>query len=127
MQIKCGTDIIEIDRVEASIKKTGSKFLKRVYTENEIEYCESKKSMKYQHYAARFAAKEAVFKAISEELGSKYEIDWKNIEVVNDNTGRPKINFINMELKQIKQCDISISHCKKYATANVVVVIEGEK
>ena len=65
MKILCGTDIIEINRVKDSIKQVGDRFLQKVYTKNEIEYCESKKVQKYQHYAARFAAKEATFKAIS--------------------------------------------------------------
>ena len=65
MKISCGTDIIEVDRVRTSIENVGEKFLKKVFTDNEIRYCESKKTQKYQHYAGRFAAKEAVFKAIS--------------------------------------------------------------
>ena len=59
MKISCGTDIIEIERIKESIENLGENFLKKIYTENEIKYCESKKNMKYQHYAARFAAKEA--------------------------------------------------------------------
>ena len=74
MKITCGTDIIEIERVKESIENLGEKFLERVYTKKEIEYCESKKKQKYQHYAARFAAKEALFKAISWKLEDKYEI-----------------------------------------------------
>ena len=63
MKITCGTDIIEIKRIRESIETIGEKFLQRVFTENEINYCESKGQQKYQHYAARFAAKEAAFKA----------------------------------------------------------------
>ena len=62
MKITCGTDIIEIERVKESIENVGTKFIERVYTEKEIEYCESRKKQKYQHYAGRFAAKEAAFK-----------------------------------------------------------------
>ena len=65
MQITCGTDIIEIDRIKENIEKLEDKFKNRIYTEKEIEYCESKKAQKYQHYAGKFAGKEAVFKAIS--------------------------------------------------------------
>lgn len=121
MQINCGTDIIEIDRIKESIEELGEKFLDRVFTKKEIEYCESKHNAKYQHYAARFAAKEAAFKAISRLLNDKYSIGWKNIEVTNDQNGRPKIEFIGINLEQIKGIDISISHCKEYATANVVI------
>ncbi len=81
MEITCGTDIIEIDRIKKSITE---RFLKEVYNESEIEYCESKKAMKYQHYAARFAAKEAIFKAISNKLESKFDLTWKDVEVIND-------------------------------------------
>ena len=57
MNIKTGTDIIEIERVKDSIENTDGKFCERVFTEKEIQYCESKKTQRYQHYAARFAAK----------------------------------------------------------------------
>lgn len=122
MKIRTGTDIIEINRVKESIESTDGKFCKRVYTEKEIEYCENKKNQKYQHYAARFAAKEAVFKAISSNLENKYAISWKDIEILNDENGRPYINIINNNFKQFEDIDISISHCKEYAVANVVVM-----
>ena len=122
MKIKTGTDIIEIERVKASIEDTDRKFCERVYTEKEIEYCESKKMQKYQHYAARFAAKEAVFKAISKTLNGKYEITWKDIEVLNDENGRPYIKLSEQFANKIEDIDISISHSKEYAVANVVVI-----
>ncbi len=122
MKISCGTDIIEIERIKDSIEETNNKFLNRVYTEKEIEYCESKKAQRYQHYAARFAAKEAVFKAISIKLEDKYSICWKDIEIINDSQGRPSVTLQGNIQKNIEQIDISLSHCKEYATANVVVV-----
>ncbi len=121
MKIKTGTDIIEIDRIKESIESTEGKFCERVYTENEIKYCESKNMQKYQHYAGRFAVKEAVFKAISQSLENKYDISWKDIEVLNDNNGRPYVNILKSDIK-FNDIDISISHCKKYAVANVVVI-----
>lgn len=121
MRITCGTDIIEIDRIKKSIETIGNKFLQRVYTKKEIEYCENKKNQKYQHYAARFAGKEAIFKAISEYLKDKYSIGWKDIEIVNDDRGKPKVNLY-IEIKEIDQIEISISHCKLYASANVIVI-----
>ena len=129
MKITCGTDIIEISRVEDSISSDiGDRFLERVFTEKEIEYCEGKNKQKYQHYAARFAAKEAIFKAISTGLKSKYDIEWKQIEVQNEESGRPFVLIHNDISKQIEQIDLSMSHCKDYATANAVVVlkVEGE-
>ena len=124
MRIECGTDIIEIGRIKDSIEEAGERFLDRVYTKAEIEYCESKKKQKYQHYAARFAAKEATFKAISSLLEDKYSICWKDIEVVNDSQGKPKVNILGVDETRIESISISISHCKEYAVANVVAVID---
>lgn len=120
MKIRTGVDIIEIERVKQSIEETEGKFCERVYTQKEIEYCESKKMQKYQHYAARFAAKEAVFKAISQLLESKFDIEWKEIEILNDKDGRPYVNLLKQGVK-IENIDISISHCKTYAVASVIV------
>lgn len=122
MKVTCGVDIIEIERIRESIENLGEKFLKRVFTDREIEYCESKKGQKYQHYAGRFAAKEAAFKAVSTKLDDKYSVSWKDFEVINDKQGRPQINLLNISLDEIESIDISISHCKLYATANVVVL-----
>ena len=124
MRIFCGTDIIEIDRIKKSIEdeKTGKAFLKRVYTNREIEYCESKKVQKYQHYAARFAAKEATLKAISELLEDKYSIGWRDMEVINNAQGKPKLNLSKLNLKVIEDIDLSLSHCREYAVANVTLL-----
>lgn len=125
MKIKCGVDIIEISRVKKSIESLGERFINRVFTEKEIEYCESKKAQKYQHYAARFAAKEATFKALSWKLEDKYAICWKDIEVVDNEQGRPSLNIIGMNLDDIENIDISLSHCKEYAVANVTVLTKA--
>lgn len=126
MKITCGTDIIEIQRIKQSIETLGNRFLEKVYTPKEIQYCENKKGAKYQHYAARFAAKEATFKALSYLLKDKYSIGWLNIEVTNQEDGRPKVELIQTHLEPIQQIEISLSHCKEYAVANVIV-IEKEK
>ena len=65
MKILTGTDIIEINRIKNSIEELGESFKNKIFTEKEIEYCESRRNAKYQHYAGRFAAKEAIFKAVS--------------------------------------------------------------
>ena len=122
MKIKCGTDIIEINRIKESIESLGEKFLNKVFTPNEIQYCESKKAQKYQHYAARFAAKEAVFKAISESLDDKFSLGWCDYEILNDSTGRPSVKLTGIDLKEIENIDLSISHCKQYAVATAVVI-----
>ena len=125
MKIKCGVDIIEISRVKESIENLGESFLNRVFTKKEIEYCEDRGKSKYEHYAARFAVKEAVFKAISEELENKYSISWKDIETTNDEQGRPRVEISNINNNIIEDIDISISHCKEYAIANAVVVLKN--
>lgn len=124
MRIRCGTDVIEIKRIRESIedKKLGETFLKKVYTSKEIEYCESRKNQKYQHYAARFAAKEATFKAISDQLNNKSDISWKQIEIRNNQQGRPEVHLIGIHLKDTEDMDLSISHCKEYAVANVTLL-----
>lgn len=125
-KISCGTDIIEIERIKKAIERTNGRFINEIFTINEIEYCDSKKNAKYQHYAARFAAKEAIFKAVSLFLKNKFEIGWQNIEVLNDANGRPHFQFIGIEFKQIKSSDISISHCREYAISNVIIEYEEE-
>lgn len=129
MQIKVGIDIIEVARIKQSIEENGEGFKNRVYTDNEIKYCESRNNNKYQHYAARFAVKEATFKAISTLLNDKYSISWKNVETIDDENGKPSVKFVALskdlekELSKIISIDVSISHIKDYAVANVSVLI----
>lgn len=129
MKILCGTDIIEINRIKEAIETLGEKFKDRVYTPEEIEYCESKKEQRYQHYAARFAAKEAVFKSISELLIKQGEMTWKSIEVKKEKSQKPFIQLHHLNLiKNIDiQIDLSMSHCKEYATAVSTVTVNEEE
>ena len=122
MNITCGTDIIEIDRVKKAIEDTDDEFLNRVFTQSEIEYCESKKQAKFQHYAARFASKEAIFKAIASAFENKYELSWKDVEIINDKNGKPHVRFLNNKPKELDSIDISISHCKEYAVAYAIAM-----
>lgn len=124
MKIACGTDIIEIERIKENIENLGGKFLNKIYTKQEIQYCESKKVQKYQSYAARFAVKEAAFKAISFKLKDKYQICWKDIETVVNVQGKPELKIIGLDLNDIESMDVSISHCKDYAIANVAILIK---
>lgn len=119
MDVMIGNDIIEVKRIEECINKLGEKFLDRVYTEKEIEYCESKKNMKCQHYAARFAGKEAIFKAISPLICDKFSVNWKDIEILNNEQGRPYAKFISSNLDSLT-IDISLSHIKEYAIATAI-------
>ena len=109
-----GIDIIEVARVQSTIEKN-PRFLSRVFTPQEIQYCEGKKN-KYQHLAARFAAKEAFFKAIGKR------VSWKDIGVINLPSGKPQLEIYKKELFLIN-IEISLSHLKEFAVA--VVVIES--
>ncbi len=124
MNITCGTDIIEIDRIKDLIENAGNDAVNRLYTEKEKEYCESKNKVKYQHYAVRFSAKEAIFKSISNKLDNKFDISWKDVEILNDENGRPEVNFIQKRPKELKNMEISLSHCKEFAVANVIATWE---
>ena len=100
MKISCGTDITEISRIKDAIEKKGERDIEEVFTQKEIEYCEGKKNAKYEHYAARFAGKEAIYKAISPLLKDKYEISWQNGEILNDETGKPYVVFHNVKFEE---------------------------
>ena len=101
MEIMNGTDIIEVRRIQEDIEKLGDKFLKRVFTENEIKYCEEKKIQKYQSYAARFAGKEAIYKALSKFIDDQYS--WQDFEILNDEKGKPYVKLgIKIGSKDLK-------------------------
>lgn len=119
MNLKIGNDIIETARIKKLYNKYQDRFKRRVFTEKEINYCEERKESKYESYAARFAAKEAVFKAISANLENKYKIEWKDIEILNDSHGRPYVIVKNV--KFIDNIDITMSHVKEYAIATALV------
>ena len=122
MNIACGTDIIEINRIKESLEKYNERFKKTIFTRNEIDYCESHKNQKYQHYAARFAAKEAIFKAISEKIINKYR--WTDFEIVNLGNGKPIVKLYT-EISELESIDLSMSHCKEYAVATVAVLFKN--
>lgn len=133
MRVTTGIDIIEVERIKESIEELGENFLNRIYTEKEIEYCNKSGSIKYQHFAARFATKEAVFKAISQFISGREEALWKDIEVINIESGKPVVNVdklkknfkTNVDNIELKSIDISISHIKEYAVASVVAVFDN--
>lgn len=121
MVLGLGIDIIEIARIKKSIDNFGKNFLNKVFTEGEITYCEQKFN-KNQHYAARFAAKEAVYKALAS--GWKEGLRWRDIEIQNDSSGMPSINpsgKLKSFLSQDTQLRISISHSENYVTAVAII------
>lgn len=111
-----GNDIIEIKRVKEAIKRLGIHFLNRLFTQKEQDYC-----YKYQdstpHFAGRFAAKEAIAKALGTGFGS--HLSWHDIEILNDDLGKPFVVFSDSAKKRFHnpQILIAISHSDEYATA----------
>jgi holo-[acyl-carrier protein] synthase len=111
-----GTDIIEIGRIRRAVERRGERFLRRVYTEAELELCGGKAPS----LAARFAGKEAVMKL----LGAK-GISWQDIEILAEPNGRPSVTLRGGAQRRaasqgIRDIDISLSHCREYAVAAAV-------
>ena len=126
MAIFCGTDIVSVERIRNSINELGDTFLKRIYTDEEISYCESRRMSKFQSYAARFAAKEAAYKALSPETAEG--VCWHDAEVLRNANGKPVIVF-HGRLKEVAiergiqtdEIDISLSHDDSFAIATIVI------
>ncbi len=117
--IGIGTDIIEVERIAKMIQKHDKMFLTRVYTPREIQYCSPRKAAN-QHYAGRWAAKEAVLKTLG--TGWAKGIQWTDIELLNRMGGKPEIHLVGAAADVAKglgihQIQISISHCRKFAVA----------
>ncbi len=124
MILGMGVDIIEIYRMRDAIKKWGDSFLTKIFTPREIKYSTARRFAP-QHFAARFAAKEAVVKAFGEPI--KHPIRWTEIEVLNDEEGKPMIEFHNDALrlkkkKKVGKVVVSMSHSENYAIANVILL-----
>jgi holo-[acyl-carrier protein] synthase len=122
--IGIGTDIIECPRIGRMIEEHGELFLYRVYTEREMRYCQSKKHA-IEHFAGRWAAKEAILKAIGS--GWARGIAWTDLEVRNDPTGEPKVMVRGGArdlaiARGIGNILVSISHCRTYATAYAIAL-----
>ena len=124
--IGIGTDITECLRIAQMIERHGEIFITRVYTPHEIEYCSSRKSAT-QHYAGRWAAKEAVLKALV--TGWIRGITWRDVEVRNRQGGKPTIALAGgareiCEKLGIGEMQISISHCRSHATAFAIALCD---
>ena len=119
-----GVDIVEVERIEQALAR-GNSMAQRVFTEAELTYCMDRKN-RYQHFAGRFAAKEAALKALG--TGWQEGIRWKDVEVVPGELGRPVLNFYGrareiFEARQARSALVTITHATRYAVA--AVVIEG--
>ncbi len=114
-----GSDIIEIERIRASIEKHGSHFLQRLFSQEEQNYC-----LQFQdsipHFAGRFAAKEAVAKALGTGFGA--ELAWLDFEILNNGQGKPMVLFNEASCRRFSnpRVQITISHCIHYAMAVAV-------
>lgn len=123
MIVGSGIDIVEVPRVAESIARFGERFVKRIFTEAEIHYCDSKAN-RMERYAARFAAKEAAFKAIG--TGWRNGVTWRDVEVRRERGGRPTIVFSGKaaEFAQklgVKRTALSLSHTAQHAIAQVIL------
>ena len=119
-----GIDIVEIARFKKAKKKWGKNFLNKIFTESEIAYSR-KRRFQDQHFAARFAAKEAVLKAFGDKLSSIH--NWRDIEILNDKSGKPYIRFHRSAKKlktkeKINNVILSMAHCKGHAVANAILI-----
>lgn len=120
MILGIGTDIIEVSRIELAISRQGDVFLNQIFTPSEQEYCNRYKNSAL-HYAGRYAAKEAILKATG--FGLRSPITWLDMEILNNSHGQP-IVYLSGELSSLLNSShlyLSISHCKSYATAFVVL------
>lgn len=124
MRVSSGIDIVQVSRIKANIEAHGKSFLDKVFTFNEQKYCLDKKN-KEARFAGRFAAKEAFIKAVG---GSKGRFRLNEIEVLNEDSGKPFLNLSEKFLHQLRihsdQLSLSLSHEKDYAVASVVIFRE---
>ncbi len=119
-----GTDIVECLRIGRLVEQHGELFLTRVYTPREIRYCQRRKHAT-EHFAGRWAAKEAVFKCLG--TGWQRGMCWTDVEIRNDPDGKPQVCMRGASRDQavalhVAQILLSISHCRAYATAYAIAV-----
>lgn len=118
-----GIDLVENNRLEKIIKKWGEKFLERIFSAEEINYCE-RHAQPSIHFAARFAAKESFLKALGIGLGMGVKL--AEIKVINNSNGKPELDLAGgaksqIEKRQICKIHLSLTHTTKYATAIVLL------
>jgi len=117
MVIALGVDLIEVERIKRAIERWGDRFLQRIFTPREIEYC-SRQRLPHVSYAGRYAAKEAILKVLG--VGWRDGISWRDIEVLTDKQGRPYVSLdgraeVYCRQRNIKDILLSISHTDSYA------------
>lgn len=119
MILGIGTDITEIARIRLAVERQGERFLEKILTENEIGYCKKFKDS-FPRYAGRFAAKEAILKALGSDLA---HIAWHDIEILNNADGKPAATFHGKLRERLmkKIVHLSISHCDTHAVASAII------
>ena len=127
MIVSIGTDIIEVYRIRETIERT-PRFVERVFTKREREYCDSKGAAAAQSYAGRFAAKEATMKALGTGVRG---VGWKDIEVIRHKSGAPSIRLHGRaksrgERLNVQEISLSLSHSREYAVAFVVTQCQSK-
>ncbi|MEP7022223.1 MAG: holo-ACP synthase [Actinomycetota bacterium] len=124
-----GTDIVSVNRIAALMRDRGATFLERWFTAREIDYCSSK-AVPSRHFAARFAAKEAVVKALP--VAWDGPLPWRSVEIVNDLHGAPSVSLSSAIADAARKAGageirVSLSHCDEYATAVALVAVTGDR
>ena len=114
-----GVDLVEVPRFRKSVKRWGGRMLSRLFTAGELAYCRGYKDP-HEHLAVRFAAKEAVVKAIGAPKG--LALEWKDLEIIRASSGQPGVRFTGSMSRWKKlKVHLSLSHTKEYAVASAVV------
>jgi holo-[acyl-carrier protein] synthase len=119
-----GVDVVDVQRMKAVLVRQGKIFLNKVFSDMEVTYCKTRKRP-YIHFAARFAAKEAVAKAM--HTGWSGAFHWRDIEVVNDQSGAPHILLSSNVAKALEQCTVHLSLSHSETTVVAFVVLESKK
>lgn len=122
-----GIDVVEVERIGSSMDEFGLKFVHRIFSEAEIAYCDSQKRPVI-HYAARFAAKEAIAKAFGTGIGK--QISWLDMEISRKPSGEPEVIMSGegkkyAESLKVADIKISLTHAEHYAAANAVVLVQS--
>jgi holo-[acyl-carrier protein] synthase len=128
VQVRVGTDIVPVARIARLADERGDAFLEKWFTAAELAHCRAKAHPE-QHLAARFAAKEAVFKAVGGDSGGP--VPWHDIEVVSRPGGAPGVRLtgaiaVSASDQRLDDVQVSLSHCEEYATATAVALVDDD-
>ena len=122
MILSIGIDVVEVDRIERAVVRLGDRFLRRIYTQSELDYCDAR-GPRAVHLAGRFAAKEAAMKALGTGWGSG--VSWREFEILPSGGGAPRLELSGAALERFAQLGattshLSISHTRGLAVAQAI-------